>query len=234
MSITVVLCNYMRPENVKKIINVIKNYKLVKEIIVTHGNKETYEDFDSAINIKNYKINSKYGGAQRFFAALNSKNKCILFIDDDLYPTENYVNKLYNEYIKNTDNIYGPFPRNCDSSGYYLSRYYTFYIPELYFSILENGFNSRQYNTILTPVLMVSNNNIKGYINNFSKYSKFLQNSKGNGEDLSLNNYIIKKGQNPQLVYAHFWEINRLPSPHAYSSKSDHGETRNNFCKEYN
>ena len=65
--ITVVICNYARPGNIVEIIKEISKNPYIGEIIVTHGKPETYREFEGAKNIQNYEINSKYGGAQRFF-----------------------------------------------------------------------------------------------------------------------------------------------------------------------
>ena len=93
-NISVVICNYDRPENVQHIINKLKYVNEINQIIITHGKPDTFKNFENCINIKNYKINNLYGSAQRYFTIDYIKNDIVLFIDDDHLPSYNLIYNL--------------------------------------------------------------------------------------------------------------------------------------------
>ena len=116
--ISVIILSYNRPNNLDKLLPIINKYNLIDEIIVAHGNQDYYKKFNysKVRNIKDYKNNSIFGGGRRFFHTSQCKNDIILFLDDDMYPSEDLLQKCYDKLLENynTNLIIGPIGRNCE------------------------------------------------------------------------------------------------------------------------
>jgi len=209
-TITVVLCNYERPHNLEKIIPVLQGYKNINEIIVTHAKKNTYKDFKGCINLQNFK--EKYGATERFFAASRAKNDFILFVDDDHLPSEDLVKRLLIEIIKDPKCIYGPYKRGCQQDGYIMNP------------------SKENYNVILTCILMTSKEILMNYLSNFSSYSKKLEKTKGNGEDITFNmNFIQNFNKKPVMIKGEYELLDTVTG--AYSKRPNHSTQRTEWCR---
>ena len=139
-----VILSYNRPHNLEKSLPILNKYKHIDEILVFHGHPDYYKEFkyDKVKNYKDYKLNEKYGCARRWFHVNRVKNDNILFLDDDLLPSENFINNAYTEINNNNNTIYGSkmFMRICDIDGYRTTR------------------NDNIYNTILTGCTLIHKN----------------------------------------------------------------------------
>lgn len=216
--VSVVILSYNRPHNLEKTLPILNNYKNIDEIIVLHGHRDYYKkfQFNKVRNYEDYELNKKYGGARRWFHMDKCKNDIVLFLDDDLLPSENLANNLLNklleEYSRNT--IYGKYKRNCNGKGY-------------------NQDNDNQYDTILTGLSMIKKSTIYNYLKSdlFKEHEKWLIKYRGNCEDLGLNMFIRKiYNEKPEYVSGDYEE---LDNKNGYSSKADHYKIRNDFCKKY-
>ena len=114
--ISVVILNFLRPKNVKSLVNRLLLHSNITEIIISNGKKETEINFESNKIIKCYddsKKNNIYGLHLRFYRAKDAKNKKILIIDDDIilkYEQLEYLLKI------DTDVIVGYYGRNIPYS----------------------------------------------------------------------------------------------------------------------
>ena len=120
--ISMVVMNWLRPEVLQNDIlpNMVK-YELLDEIIISHGREDTYFEFDDPkiVNRKDWgDVNEYYGLSRRFLASSEAKTDVILMIDDDEYPTEDAVKRLYEKYKKNPKRMYGPFGQNLRNGNY--------------------------------------------------------------------------------------------------------------------
>ena len=213
---TVVICNYARPDNIPKIIQHISKNPYIDEIIVTHGEEKTYRDFEGAVNIPNYEVNSKYGGAQRFFAALESSNEKIIFLDDDLLPSHTLIQDMINLSNKDPDQIYGPHRRLCSDKGY------------------GGPTEGNNYHIILTGTAMTSKNVVKAYMKNFYKYSELLENTHGNGEDITFNHsFITTFKKKPHYIQGELDDKTLKDNTKAYSSLPNHTLIRESICRTF-
>ena len=127
-NISMVVMNWLRPEVLQNDIlpNMVK-YELLDEIIISHGREDTYFEFDhpKIVNRKDWgDINEYYGLSRRFLAASEASNEIILMIDDDEYPTEDAVKKMYDIHINNPKRMIGPFGQNLRWGNYNLHRRY--------------------------------------------------------------------------------------------------------------
>ena len=126
--ITLVIMNWLRVEVLKDdILPIMVEYDLIDEIIISHGREDTYFEFDNSkiVNRKDWgDINEYFGLSRRFLASSEANNDVILMIDDDEYPTEDAVNKLYRIHMENPKRLIGPFGHNLRNGNYNLhSRY---------------------------------------------------------------------------------------------------------------
>ncbi len=217
--ISIIILSYNRPENLDKSLPILNNYFLIDEIIVSHGSKKNYKKFNysKVRNIKDFENNKIYGGTRRWLNVEHIKNDIVLFLDDDLLPSEYLIVKSYFtllvNYYKNT--IYGSYKRKCNKNGY--------------FTTIKNN----DYNTILTGLMICKKKIIVDYLNiYFNKDKKWLIKHKGNGEDLFLN-IFIRKYYNEKPVYIS-GSYKTLNQGGGYSSMSKHYIERNELCKKYN
>jgi hypothetical protein len=118
---SLIILNWKRPNNTIRIINNMKKFKFINEIIISNGNLE-YSIYIKDKKIKIYNdyenINSIYSLDQRFICGLRARNKDIIIIDDDLYIEENELTKILIEYNKNKNRIVGCFGRNLNNGLY--------------------------------------------------------------------------------------------------------------------
>jgi len=126
--ISMVVMNWLRPEVLRyHILPDMTKYELIHEIIISHGREDTYFEFDhpKIVNRKDWgEINEYYGLSRRFLAASKASNEIILMIDDDGYPSESMVQKIFYSYNKNPKRMYGFFGRNTKYKHYNLHQRY--------------------------------------------------------------------------------------------------------------
>lgn len=212
--ISVVMCNHARPYNLEKIIPILQTYRNIDEIIVTHSTPNTFKKFKGCINLTNF--NEKYGAAERFFAAEKAKNRYILFLDDDHLPSENLIRGLLHAVKKDPLCIYGPYKRQCNNTGYHMDLT-----------------DSEDYNIILTCILMTSREVLNNYLENFHKYSDFLEKTKGNGEDITFNmEFVNGFNKYPEFIEGRYQTLDTKTQ--SYSGKPTHLTQRNDLCKMLN
>lgn len=208
--ISVVIPNFARPHNLPPLINALRNMPEIDDIIVTHGNPDTFIEFDGVTNVKNYELNAKYGAASRWFVFLHTKHSTVLSIDDDMIPSQKLIRKMYLELQKNPNQIVGPFSRTCNSDGY--------------------RDETRNYNIIITGLAMFPNKFVESFVQNFGRYAELLEKTKGNGEDILFNYHCISEiGVKPKKVDGSFTNLDRITG--AYSERPGHYETRSEICQ---
>lgn len=235
--VSVIILNYKRPQNLKKLVPKLLTYPLIDDIVVSNGLKEKeFKFFNNRVKIMNdFKIDKLYGSAIRFLKVKYIKNDIVLFLDDDHIPSEDLVNKLYftikNNYDKNT--IYGNQNRICNSNGYNIITIKKIISNAKEF--LNLNYDHSSYNIILTPILMCKASIIFDYLRSdegWIKYEEWFKKYKGNCEDLSLNKFI-KTYYNEKPIYVN-GKVTKLDASNGYSSKIfTHLKIRNNFCKKY-
>ena len=120
------MLNYKRPNNTIKILDNMKHFKFIDEIIISNG------DFDNSVNYIDNKVkiyndydtlNDIYSLDLRFICGLRAKNEDLIIIDDDIYIQEDELNKLVMEYKSNPSRIVGNFGRNIDKGYNYIDVY---------------------------------------------------------------------------------------------------------------
>ena len=219
--ISVIILNYKRPYNLHKSLDKLNKYEKIDEIIVGHGNPDFYRDFkySKVKNIKDYENNKKYGCGRRVFLTKYARNNLVMFLDDDMLPSEDCVNKFYktimDNYNKNT--IFGNIIRICNTKGY------------------VDIANVKTYNTILIGQSIMKKSLILDYLNDkngIKKYSDWLEKHHGNCEDLSINKFIKEK-YNEKGIYIPLCKYKELDKNNGYSSQKNHYVIRNKFCKKY-
>jgi hypothetical protein len=119
---SLVILNYKRPNNTRQILDNMKHFKFIDEIIISNGDRngsinyidlkvKTYNDYEN--------FNAIYSLDRRFVCGLRAKNDDIIILDDDIYIEENELEKIVLEYKSNPNRIVGHFGRNIDKDYTY-------------------------------------------------------------------------------------------------------------------
>ena len=218
--VTVIVNNFARPHNLHASLDKIKGLSHVKDVIVLHGNPDTYTTYEGVKNVKHFELNDKIGAANRFYGNEYVTTPYVMFVDDDVLPSNHTMEYLHREVVHNPRTIHGPFGRTCNASGY--------------------ATKGAALNTVLTKALMTSKNVIDDYLSVFgSKYEDYLATTHGNGEDLTLNHYVMSTGHDPNPVLASLNGTIELDGTNGYSTNADgsrkpeHYELRDQFCKTF-
>ena len=118
MTITVIILNYNRPHNLDKLIPEIINYSDISEIIISHGKKDTEKIINHPKIINETTLRNKYYAATRYEVAKLAKNEIILYLNDDLLPSETLIKNLLKNYYEHGENaLYGPYSNRCTVNG---------------------------------------------------------------------------------------------------------------------
>ena len=212
---SLIILNYKRPKNVIQILDNMKYFKCIDEIIISNGNIDNSINYiDEKIKIYNdYNIlNSIYSLDLRFICGLRAKNDNIIIIDDDIYIEEEELNKLITEYNNNHKRIIGCFGRNI-YKGY----------------ACKNEFD--EVDIVLTKLLLCQKKLCslfficKTLIENI--YKKGIP--YGNGEDIffSFISSIYYKSKHFCLKNIKTIELDQI---HAVSTNKNHLSYRNELC----
>ena len=216
IKISVIILNYNRPHNIRKLVERLIEYKKVGEIIISHGKKDTEVLINNPKVINETYIRNKYYSMARFYVAKQAKYDLILYLDDDILISEDELNKLINNAVINGyNNLYGPVKRKCSIKGYY-----------------TNWVGDSDNLIVLTKIGLISKKTSLEVLNLMEKnkniYDLVLEN-KGNGEDILFATTLTKNnlGKN---IYVNI-NYTDLDGSNGYSSKTDHYIKRTELCK---
>lgn len=212
--ISVIVLNYNRPHNIKKLVDNIKDYDIIDEIIISHGKKDTEILINHPKVINETTLRNKYYSATRFEIVKLAKNNIIMFLDDDMYPSIELINNFYLEIKKDNNykkNIYGAFKRICNKDGY-------------------NTNTNNNYNIILTGLSFINKDNALKIWNEMvqTKEFKHVMDQNGNGEDLLFSYLIKKNGGECKYINGKY---TNLDISRGFSANSNHYILRSDFCK---
>lgn len=219
--ISVIILNYIRPHNLKYSIPLLINYNFIDEIIILNGNLEKSFYFDHPkVRIYEDIDNNIYGGARRFLKISEINNDFVLFLDDDILPSEQLINTSVNilNYYNDQNFLLG-LPDNC---RYISSDGYSFRWTK----------NSRP-NFTTTQYLLTKKTIIEDFLKHeegFEKYKEWYKKYKGNCEDISLNIFCNKYYDLPKYSLGNY---KLLDESNGYSSNENHYVLRSSFCKRF-
>lgn len=216
-TVGVILLNYKRPHNLRESLPILSSYSCIDKIVVSHGHPEhadTSFRHDKVRHIMDFANNERYGGARRFLNVRELDTDFVLFLDDDMVPSEPLLAEMYN-VILTRDTLAGPFGRSCTRSHGY-----------------SNPLIFGSYNVSLTGILMCRRSFVMEYLRRgFPRYEKWLVDHHGNCEDLSLNAFLHEEGRRPYV--ARWTRYHELDGSQGYHSNSDHYRVRSDFCRRH-
>ena len=217
-NISVIILNYNRPHNLKQSLPILESFKNIGEIFVLHGNPKTFskhETFSKVKDIQDFENNKNFYTLRRFLYAEKCKFDTILFLDDDIVPSEMLLKKLIYKNNKNKDSCVGPISRLCNKKGYYTL--------------------SSKKNIILTPILLCSKEvvcKVWEQMKNNTKMFDTVINNKGNGEDLLFQHEYKKLYQkHPIYVYGKYKTLDN-GNGFSTTNTTKHYKIRNKFCRD--
>ena len=232
-NITIVILNWKRPNNIKyKILPEILKCSEVDQIIISHGRKDTYfealNNSKEIINRKDYLKNHIFGLSLRYLAALESRNRHVLFVDDDIVPLGNTICNLKKVYLKNYPCICGKYGRNIKSNL------------EYNWKSLDGRY--LRCPIVLTSLLLVPIEIVRLFWKSIDPIAPFIyKESKPlwNGEDIVLcllslkylnkNGYIINSEQETPVIYLNTEQDKKV----AISHQTGHHIYRSNLIKKF-
>jgi len=177
--------NFNRSNYLKNnILPYLCKYKLIKEIIISHGKKENYFEYkDKKIkNLKDWDKNEEYKLTLRFLNATKASYENILILDDDILPSEKAVNTLFASITDDKDNIYGLYGRNLNDNFDYSVK-----------------INFGECHIILTRCLMTTKKMCNIFIEEFLKGN--FDEVKNNGEDILFSFLSIRENNKLPIAY---------------------------------
>ena len=186
MNLSVVILNFNRPDFIKhNIVPALKKNKYINEIIISHGKEETAFNLEGTKNYKHWgSFNKKYGLSLRFLSAYKSKNKHVIIMDDDIIPSNDAIEFLF-ERIKEDERVYGIYGRN-----------------------IIDGYNTTncfgKVHIVLTRCLITTKEMCNYFMKNFRKFEdENVKNSKPywNGEDILFSLLSIEKYKKLPISY---------------------------------
>lgn len=145
-SISVVILNWLRPDNIKNLIlPELSECPIIGEIIISHGRSDTkfncYSNRVSIIHRDDTDNNEALGLSLRLYAARQAKYPVIVFIDDDLIVYPVTLVNMFRLYQQNSPCLVGRF-------GRYINK-------DLSYNHLELAKTNHQAPISLTSLLMV-------------------------------------------------------------------------------
>ena len=220
--LSVIILSHNRPHNLEKSIPILCSYSFIYEILIFHGNKQNYRNFKSVNhvmvkNIIDYINNDIYGGARRFFHFSKCTQELILFLDDDMIPSKEFLMNALSHFKTKPypNNIVGKTERSCDSSGYSTKK-----IPD------NNSL------IILTGCAIIPKKVVEKYMDiAFPFFESWIKKYKGNCEDISMNLFIKNYYNN---IPIHIKDpVQELDISNGYHSQKYHYDIRDAFCKSF-
>tara|TARA_B100000401_G_scaffold171544_1_gene114803 strand:- start:353 stop:1126 length:774 start_codon:yes stop_codon:yes gene_type:complete len=219
--ISVLILNYDRPHNLYKSLPQLLTYPIINDIVIAHGHPDyadTSYQHEKITHIMDFENNDLYKAARRFFLSDKLSKDYVLILDDDLIPTEDFVNRSFLECLK-TERMVGHSSRGriCNKNGYFT----------------KNLLKKKEL--ALTCCVLVPVKIMKQFVEHpegFSMYKDWLIKYNGNCEDLAFNLFNIKVLNKPPIILKQ-GKIIDLDRDNGYSSLSTHYPVRNKFCKIY-
>lgn len=212
--VTLILLNYDRPHNTRKIVKQLEKDDQIDRILVLNGKKEgaVWDGGSRTEYREDFENNKLYGGGRRFLVK-DIQTDYVAFLDDDILPEKGAVSKLVDAVKKMGGMAGGGFPRLCNKVDGYKLKF------------------EGEPDTVLIGFSALSTDTIRKYQNVFDeKYAPFLKKTHGNCEDLTLATFV-RDELGEAITHVKEANIRELESSGGYSANKNHLEVRNNFCK---
>lgn len=193
---TAIVQNYNRPQMAKKLLNLLEKCPHIDEVLLLEANKENIlESVPSKVRqIDCVSSNETMGLRIRFHYTQNAKNDNVLYIDDDMYPTDKCVSFLLKKVIEDPKTIHGIYGRSEDN---YNS------IGDILITLGLQP-NKQDVDIVLTKIMATTKSNAMLFEKNAHLIERITLNSPGakwNGEDIYFNMLVTRKTQKQNKIY---------------------------------
>jgi hypothetical protein len=172
-----VILNWARPQNVRKIISKYIEYNCIKYIYLLDCNPNSENSLETITHDKviQVKISKDPGLFIRFSFGAISDSKAVFIVDDDMLIPEETFNTLYDRWNADQESCYGIFGRKVRFPLVYSYRPF-----------------SGRVDMVLTKCLITSSENCaKTLIYSRQITTDLIGNPKGNGEDI-VHSFVCK------------------------------------------
>lgn len=113
--ITVLVMNWKRPANLKRIVTALDSYDEVKDIVLVHNRRESYFNLSSewtkVVEVPNFSMHDRYGMRSRLKVCLMGESTWVLMLDDDLILQRAAVQDLVKAKRNHPNRIIGFYGR---------------------------------------------------------------------------------------------------------------------------
>lgn len=223
---TAIIQNHNRPEMAESLVINMLNNEHIDQVILLQSKYETFLKLEHPRLVKVDAVESdqRHGLRNRFYYAHMAKNEYLLYIDDDMIPSEKCISVLLNKVVNDPKIIHGIYGRNLE----YTNMYWDDFATQLHVQREE-----KEVEIVLTKILATTKYN--AWL--FEKYQHLVENvalhgvgTKWNGEDIFLSMITMyANGGRKNKVYClnHSW----LVTKNGISNNGGHTEYRKNFIK---
>lgn len=201
MALSAVILNWKRPENVRLIVDSLKQLELIDDVIVWNNNPAAvFEQRDAKI----VNASHDFGLYTRFAAVCLARHEAVLIQDDDLLLPQETVERLFETWHGNPATLHGIFGRAPRRDGSYGRR------------ISKSG----RAPIVLTRALITKRVYGADFFRYCTQFADLQQkgNPLGNGEDIIFS-YVVMH-ESGKLNHIHRFPFTELPSPYAIHDRN--------------
>lgn len=219
--ISAILLSHNRPWNLHHTLPILVSYPEISDVHVFHGLAQYYDDtsYPKTTHYRDFNNNELWGAARRFFHFPKCRQNLILFLDDDLLPSQEWIRTATKTAFKenNRDTVYGSVRRGCNGSGYHVH---------------HSNNDQEEAEILLTSCALLHKTTVLAYMEYFpSSFAPWLHRHKGNCEDISMNLFVRHYfKETPVFIPG---TIQSLDKENGYHSLPDHYKDRSEFCRLY-
>lgn len=224
MSTSVIILNWKRRNNVRRIVTELTEERYVSQIVVVNNNPSDTLHTSEIVTQKAVLVNNSrdLGLTTRFAFPLLCDNDAVLIIDDDNAFKPGEFEKLYSHWLDDPDILHGKHgrrPRLKDNS------------------YADDIRGEEECPIVLTRVMMMHRKYASLFFLALERFRGMLEKSKpkGNGEDILMSYTVMKQtGRNNRV---HKINMQELPAPEAIHGRwGGHMKYRTNLmraCQEW-
>lgn len=199
-TVTGIILNWRRPENVVRILAGWRASGAVSEAIVWNNNAETTFRHPWAMVVN---AAPDMGLYTRFAAACLARTECVLIQDDDLELVAGTLEGLLDAWRREPDVLHGVFGRAPKFDGSYA----------------RNVLGDAECPVVLTRVLVAHRDHAARFFAAAPRFEDIQREGRpaGNGEDIIFSHVAMRSSG--RLNRVHQLAVRELPAPHAIHSR---------------
>jgi hypothetical protein len=208
---TLIMLNWKRSQQLEYLISKYITAAVFDEIIVWNNSPDIQLKLDKRVIC--ITPSQDLGMNTRWYAGSVASNKCVFYIDDDLYVENENLEQLYQSWLSNQAIIHGFFGRNPRKDNTYAE-----------FIDCKDAV----VDMIIGKLIVTSRDNILYMLKTIRNYNITKFNDKNHGEDIFFSYVVINQTQQKNRVYKPIKKITQYPEDKfAICNRKNHMLERN-------